>query len=88
MSWRQHLGDAKSSVVPGDVVSVFRDNDTQTYRIFANKGWENVPEHGPSAHRFESCECCDFSIEDLRQLQGIIDAAIRQHEPWPNYDEA
>jgi hypothetical protein len=79
MSWRQHWKHVKSSVVEGDVISGCRDNDTGTYRLFVNKEWE---ESG-NGHHSKSCECCDLSIEDLRELSAVIQKAISEHKPWP-----
>jgi hypothetical protein len=80
MSWRQHWPQVvRSSVVPGYVISGCRDNDTRTYRLFLNKGWRDVS----TGHQIDSCMCCDLSIDDLRNLSSMLEAAIAAHEPWP-----
>ena len=83
MSWREHWPKVKSSVTPGDVISGCRDNDTRTYRLFVNKGWRDVE----GGYQIKSCECCDLSIEDLRELRSTLEAIIAEHKPWPELDE-
>lgn len=83
MSSREHWPTVKSSVVPGDVISGCRDNDTRTYRLFVNKGWQDVKIAGVEGHQIESCECCDLSLEDLQALAGVVEQAIAKHKPWP-----
>ncbi len=87
MSWREHWPDVKSSVVPGDVISGCRDNDSRTYRLFVKKGWRDVQVGSGTGHQIESCKCCDLSIEDLRKLAGVLNDAIASHEEWPDPNE-
>ncbi len=90
MSWREHWDEVRSSVRPGDVISGCRDNDTRTYRLFCNKGWEDVQYNGRAmGHRMESCECVDLSLDDMKALVAVLNKAITNHEPWPGpeYDE-
>lgn len=84
MSWREHWPIVRSSIVPGDVISGCRDNDTRTYRLFVNKGWTDVQGGG---HRLRECLCCDMSIEDLRELAMVLEGAIAAHLPWPQEEE-
>jgi hypothetical protein len=79
MSDRKQYPDVKSSVVKGDVISLFRDNDTRTYRLFVSKEWKEIP---PNKFSFDRCECCDLSLEDLRQLSARIDEIVLAHEEW------
>lgn len=81
MSWREHWPNVKSSVVPGDVISGCRDNETCTYRLFVNKGWRYVG--AGKGYQVESCECCDLSLDDLRALAVIVQKAIDEHKTWP-----
>lgn len=83
LSWREHWSGVKSSAVSGDVISGCRDNDTQTYRLFVTKGWRD----GFPGHWFESCACCDLSIEDLRELVKVLEKIVAEHRPWPNCAE-
>lgn len=83
MSWREHWPSIKSSVVPGDVISGCRDNDTLTYRLFINKGWRDVQVGTGNGYQIESCECCDLSFDDLRALAVVVQKAIAEHKPWP-----
>lgn len=71
----------------GDVISGCRDNDTHTYRLFVNKGWRDVRGGGSTGHQSESCECCDLSIEDLRELSVKLEAVIAAHGPWPEDED-
>ncbi len=87
MSWREHWPDVKSSVEEGDVISGCRDNDTRTYRLFCNKGWRDVLLMGHTAHQIDSCECCDLSIDDLKNLAKILNDAVAAHEPWPSPED-
>lgn len=84
MSWREHWQEVRSSVAPGDVISGCRDNDSRSYRLFANKGWRDVRIGSAIGHQFDSCECCDLSVEDLRALVAVLERAIAEHRPWPN----
>lgn len=100
MSWREHWDVVRSSTNPGDVISGCRDNDTHTYRLFCNKGWQDV--HLTStgienvkledavgrgiAHQLESCECVDLSLEDMQALVAVLNKAIAGHKPWPDFD--
>lgn len=88
MSWREHWETVRSSIVAGDVISGCRDNDTRTYRLFCNKGWKDVqiPGSRGKAHQFESCECVDLSLDDMKALAAVINKAIAEHKPWPEYD--
>lgn len=83
MSWREHWPDVRSSVELGDVISGCRDNDSRTYRLFVNKGWRDVQIGGHTGHQMDSCECCDLSIEDLRELSAVLEKVIAKHQPWP-----
>lgn len=67
----------------GDVISGCRDNETGTYRLFVNKGWRDVRIGESIGHQCDSGECCDLSIDDLRQLSDTLEAVIAAHEPWP-----
>lgn len=87
MSWREHWDEVRSSVVEGDVISGCRDNDTGTYRLFCNKGWKDVNLGHHFAHTFDSCECCDLSLDDLKRLVAVLNKAISEHEPWPDLSE-
>ena len=86
MSWREHWEQVYSSVELGDVISGCRDNDTKTYRLFCNKGWKNVKIGSGNGYQIESCECCDLSLDDLKSLVAVLNKAIAEHEPWPDYD--
>jgi len=85
VSWRERLFETRSSVVPGDVVQLFRDNDTRTYRVFTVKGYRNVKIIGSHSggYTMDSCKNCDFSIEDFRELAAALNKAVTEHEPWP-----
>jgi hypothetical protein len=90
MSWREHWPDVKSSVEPGDAITGCRDNDTRTYRLFVMKGYREVVIDGHGGrvgYQFDSCECCDLSLEDLRALSAVLERAIATHQPWLETDD-
>jgi hypothetical protein len=88
VSWREHWPYVNSSVRPGDMVSGCRDNDTKTYRLFVNNGvkWINKG-HLAGAFHLERSMSCDLSVDDVRELARVLQAAVDCHEPWPEHDD-
>ncbi len=88
MSDRRHWKAIKSSVVEGDAISGCRDNESRTYRLFVNKGVREVKVAGGHVGwHIDSCQCCDLSINDIRELNTELYRVIAEHEPWPEDEE-
>lgn len=102
MSNRECLGDVTNEDSPRrdgdrseiDMVEVYRDNDTRSYRIFVLRGVEWADAHtgqrldargNEGAYRMDDCMCVDVSFEKLKALAEIINEAVRKHEPFINY---
>jgi len=54
-----------------DTVDLFRDCDTQTYRLFVNL----------------KLGCSDLTVEQLALLRDALASAVSQHTPWPTQDD-
>ena len=54
-------------------VTMFRDGETRTYRLFINDS---------------RADCVDFSLEQLRAFHAAIGAALDAHTSWPAHEDA
>lgn len=88
MSDRVCLGKVKSSVITGDAVDVYRDNDTRSYRLFAYEGHRDVPIFGGHVGwQFDDCTRCELSFTDLKALADILNRAVEQHTPFEDLSD-
>lgn len=85
MSWRELLGHVDSTQEPGEVVHLFKDYDTKTYRMFVYSGYRVVHPSG-GGFQFDDCQKCELTVENLAELGEIIADALKNHTPWPDLD--
>jgi hypothetical protein len=88
MSDRTCLGHVNSSVIAGDALDLYRDNESKSYRLFTYDGHRDVTILGRyTGHQFDDCTRCELSFDDLQSLKRILDRAVESHQPWPDYSE-